>query len=127
VPSIVGLSVACTIAAERVAKDKIDVEMLRNNFEIAITTALPEARVNGAGAHRLPGSCSLTVPGIPASMVIANLARIALARDRLARPVLLILPTCLLQWGFHVRMQIALCASALDGKTQVRIPLMPHE
>jgi cysteine desulfurase len=70
------MGVASSIVSERVKKDRIDVEMMRNSFESIITTAVPNARVNGATVDRLPGSCSLTVPGIPASMLIANLLRI---------------------------------------------------
>jgi len=73
VPCIVGLSVACRLAVERVAKDEVDVQEVRNRFEASITVTLPQARINGASAKRLPGSCSLTIPGIPASMLIANL------------------------------------------------------
>jgi cysteine desulfurase len=73
VPSIVGMGVACSIVGERVDNDRRNVEMMRNSFERAIRTALPIARINGATASRLPGSCSLTIPDIPASMLIANL------------------------------------------------------
>jgi len=78
VPSIVGLGVACSIVRERVVRDEVELEMLRNSFEMAVTTAIPIARVNGANVRRLPNSCSLTIPGIPALMLIANLKQICI-------------------------------------------------
>ncbi len=79
VPSIVGIGVACSILSERIAKDMFDIAMMRNIFENAITTEVPGVRINGATVPRLPGTCSLTIPGIPAQMVIANLARICVS------------------------------------------------
>jgi len=74
VPIIVGLGVACSIARDRVPSDEAIVEIMRNSFENAVIAAVPNAQINGSGVRRLPGSCSLTVPGVPASMLIANLS-----------------------------------------------------
>jgi cysteine desulfurase len=76
VPSIVGIGVACGIVNDRVAKDMHDIEIMRNIFEKAIISEVPWVQINGANVPRLPGTCSLTIPGIPAQMVIANLDRI---------------------------------------------------
>lgn len=78
VPTIVGLGVACSIAEQQAEKDQEYVAMLRERFESAITRALPHSWINGARVCRLPGSCSLTIPGVPASMLIANLSGICI-------------------------------------------------
>ena len=79
VPNIVGLNVACKLAAELVATDATSIAQLRNSFEVALQRRVPISRINGVDVARLPGSCSITIPGVPASMMIANLPTICVA------------------------------------------------
>jgi cysteine desulfurase len=79
VPGIVGLSVACELAAERVATDVALIAQLRNSFEALLQRSVPSSRINGAGVARIPGSSSITIPDVPASMLIANLPSVCIA------------------------------------------------
>jgi len=79
VPGIVGLSIACRLAAERTATDATSISQLRNRFELLLQRRVPRSRINGVDAVRLPGSCSITIPDVPASMLIANLPSVCIA------------------------------------------------
>jgi cysteine desulfurase len=78
VPGIVGFGEACRLAMERVVKDEVSVRKVRHRFEDAVTTALPRAWINGNSENRLPGTTSLTIPDVPASMLVSGLANICI-------------------------------------------------
>ena len=78
VPGIVGFGEACNLAAGRVAKDAVSVGRIRLRFEDAVTKALPRAWINGNSEKRLPGTTSLTIPDVPASMLVLRLANICI-------------------------------------------------
>ena len=78
VPGIVGFGEACRLARERLPKDMHGIDALRHRFELAITQALPSAHINGSEVDRLPGTTSLTLPGLPASMLIANVPHLCI-------------------------------------------------
>ena len=79
VPSIVGVNVACRLAEERVTADATAIVQLRNTFEVLLQKRVPRSRINGADVARLPGACSVTISGVPASMLIANLPSLCIA------------------------------------------------
>lgn len=79
VPGIVGLGVACELARTNAGKDVNDIEGLRNYLETTVVTAIPGAWINGAGVRRLPGTCSLTIPEVPASVLISNLSPLCIS------------------------------------------------
>lgn len=79
VPGIVGLNVAFILAEERVTTDATSIAHLRNSFEVLLQKKISSSRINGVDAARLPGSCSITIPQVPASMLIANLSSICIA------------------------------------------------
>jgi cysteine desulfurase len=58
-PSIVALATAIT----KSTYSSHDVAALRHSFEKGITQVIPDAVINGAGADRLPGISSATIPG----------------------------------------------------------------
>ncbi len=58
-PSIVALATAIT----KSTYSSHDVAALRHSFERGITQVIPDAVINGAGADRLPGISSATIPG----------------------------------------------------------------
>ena len=72
VPGIVGFGKTCEIIQRYLTDDIRRITFMRDKFEKAVTHALPFSWVNGAEAPRLPGTCSLSIPGIPATMLIAN-------------------------------------------------------
>jgi cysteine desulfurase len=76
VAGLVGMGVAASLAAARAA----DLAFLeawsarRDAFERRLLAELPPGtRVNGAGAPRVPGTTSLTIPGLPAQEVLTYL------------------------------------------------------
>lgn len=79
VPGIVGLNVAFKLAEKRVATDAASIAQLRNCFEALLQKKITRSRINGVEASRLPGSCSITIPQVPASMLIANLPSVCVA------------------------------------------------
>jgi len=73
VPGIVGFGEACRLARQKLAEDGERIGGLRSSFEEAIARILPSVRINASHAERLPGTTSLTIPGIPATMLMANM------------------------------------------------------
>src|SRR5437016_7824623 len=57
--SIVGLGKAAEIALAKLAEEQTRVRNLRDRFEKALIEKIPGARVNGAGAPRLPNTSSV--------------------------------------------------------------------
>ena len=72
VPGIVGFGEACCIAEGELREEMSRIGGLRDQLEGALLAAIPGAAVNGAGAERLPGTLSITIPGIPADALMAN-------------------------------------------------------
>lgn len=79
VPGIVGLMTAFRLAQERVATDAAAIAQLRNSFEGLLQRKVPRSRINGVDVARLPGSSSITILDVPASMLIANLFSLCIA------------------------------------------------
>lgn len=73
VPAIVGFGRACRLASDLLQDDVTRISDLRAMCENDLLRKLPTARINARAASRLPGTISLTTPGIPADMLIANL------------------------------------------------------
>jgi len=63
VPGIVGLGKAAEVAGERLAEDAERLAALRDRLETTLLDGIPDARVNGSTAHRLPNTTNLTFPG----------------------------------------------------------------
>jgi len=72
VPGIVGFGEAMRLVEERGVDDSNRLRALRDDFEQRIKQTIPDVKTNGSLAERLPGTSSLTIPGIPASMLLAN-------------------------------------------------------
>lgn len=79
VPLLVGLGVACQLAAENLAQEIVRLQQLRDDLESHILQNLPNSSVNGNMQNRLPHNSSLTFQGIEAEMLIANLPTVALS------------------------------------------------
>src|SRR5215211_1730702 len=61
---------ASAIAAEELASEGERAGKLRERFLEVLRNSFPQARVNCAGAPRLPGSLSVTFPGVDADRVV---------------------------------------------------------
>jgi cysteine desulfurase len=62
-PGIAGLGAALEAALARREEEQPRIGALRDRLERGLTEAVPRARVNGAGAGRLPGTSSITFEG----------------------------------------------------------------
>ena len=75
----VGFGVACAVAREELDTEAKRVGALRDRLESKLKAAVPGARVNGAGAPRLPGNLNIALPGIDALELIAAVPEVALS------------------------------------------------
>lgn len=73
VPGILGFGVACDLR-RRYLRWAIDrMSWLRDRFEAQVRAALPEVRINGGGAPRVPNTSNLTFPGVDGMALVARL------------------------------------------------------
>jgi len=72
VPGIVGFGKACEICHFNLTKDMKKISKLRDFFESAIIKLIPDIKINGDIKNRIPGSSSITIPGIVAESIIIN-------------------------------------------------------
>jgi cysteine desulfurase len=72
-PGIAGLGAALEVAAAGVGKEGSRLLALRDRLEAGLVAAFPGARVNGAGAPRLPNTLSITMPGADAEALLMAL------------------------------------------------------
>jgi cysteine desulfurase len=79
VPGIVGFAKAGELALRRMEKDHIKMRRLHELFENSLTSKDFAVSYNGSRDSRLPGTISLTIPGIPADMLIANMPDICIS------------------------------------------------
>jgi cysteine desulfurase len=79
VPGIVGLGVACELCQELMSEESICIGRMRDSLEQRLIEAIPEVKRNGDLAERLPNNSSLTLPGVDAEALIANLPGLALS------------------------------------------------
>ncbi|ACL64520.1 aminotransferase class V [Anaeromyxobacter dehalogenans 2CP-1] len=69
-PGIAGLATALEAAVAAVAEEGPRLAGLRDRLEAGLLAAVPRARVNGAGAPRLPGTLSITFEGCDAEALL---------------------------------------------------------
>ena len=62
-PGVAGLAAALEAAVAGLPGEAERLRALRDRLEAGLLAALPGARVNGAGAERLPNTLSITLPG----------------------------------------------------------------
>jgi cysteine desulfurase len=69
-PGIAGLGAAIEAAVSRRAEEAERIAALRDRLEAGLLEVVPRARVNGAGAPRLPGTCSMLFEGCDAETLL---------------------------------------------------------
>ena len=79
VPAIVGFGCACQVAHDLVQSDAKRINLLRKKLESELLVTIPGSRVNASNVARLPGTISLTISGISADMLIANLPTVCIS------------------------------------------------
>ncbi|SHK21303.1 cysteine desulfurase family protein [Rhodothermus profundi] len=79
VPAIVGMGLAAELAAQTLEEESHRLQCLRDRLERALQEALPDLRINGAQAPRLPQTSSVTIPGVRADRLLATVRTLALS------------------------------------------------
>ena len=74
VPYIVGLAKALKMATENMKEEWVREETLRNYFEDEVSKRIPEIKINGKGARRLPGTSSITFKYLEGESMLLNLS-----------------------------------------------------
>lgn len=79
VPGIVGFAAACNLAQLQLSTEVSKVAQLRDLLEMSILARITDASVNGDVTNRLPGTTSITIPGVQADTLIANVPNICIS------------------------------------------------
>ena len=74
VPYIVGIAKALKMATENMKEEWVREETLRNYFEDEVSKRIPEIKINGKGARRLPGTSSITFKYVEGESMLLNLS-----------------------------------------------------
>ncbi len=76
---IVGLGVACRLAAEDLAAEAIRLPALRDRMQAGLQEAFPAAIVNGHPSLRLPNTLSISFPDLTAAAIIQRMPLVAVS------------------------------------------------
>lgn len=74
VPYIVGLAKALQMAVANMKEEWNREETLRDYFEDEVSKRIPEIKINGKGARRLPGTSSITFKYLEGESMLLNLS-----------------------------------------------------
>lgn len=75
VPGIIGLGKACELAKKSVEEETNKVRRLRDKLEREILAKVPDSRVNGIEAERLPNTSSISFEGVEGESILLMLDR----------------------------------------------------
>lgn len=75
VPGIIGLGKACELAKKSVDEETNKVRRLRDKLEREILAKVPDSRVNGIEAERLPNTSSISFEGVEGESILLMLDR----------------------------------------------------
>ncbi|HUC61000.1 MAG TPA: IscS subfamily cysteine desulfurase [Alphaproteobacteria bacterium] len=78
-PLIVGFGEACAIAGVEMAEEGKRLLALRQRLADGLMARVPELRINGDLAQRLPGNLNVSIPGVDAEALMAALPELALS------------------------------------------------
>lgn len=79
VAGTVGMGAAAAVCADRLPQEQAQVAALRDRLEAAMLEQVPNVWVNARNAPRLPGTSSITFPGLPADALMTAMPRIAVS------------------------------------------------
>ncbi|MFI4955543.1 MAG: cysteine desulfurase family protein, partial [Gammaproteobacteria bacterium] len=79
VSAITGFACACRLLVSVSAAEHESISNLREKCEEMLLTAIEGSSINGRSVPRLPGTISLTLPNIPADMLVANLQSVCVS------------------------------------------------
>jgi cysteine desulfurase len=78
-PGIVGLGAAAEICGKHFAEDFARVKTLRDRLERGLLEKIPQCRINGGGAERLPNTCNVAFDYADGEAVLHHLDRAGIA------------------------------------------------
>ena len=78
VQGIAGFGAACRLVPEWIEDSKRQ-EKLRDKFEEDLARMVPDASVNGAGAHRIPNTSNVRIDGVPSDALVSRLPSIEIS------------------------------------------------
>jgi cysteine desulfurase len=78
-PLCVGFGRACALAQDELSEESARVRALRDRLHAGLCEVLPEIRLNGAAEPRLSNNLNLSLPGIDAEDLLAEVPELALA------------------------------------------------
>jgi len=74
VPYIIGLGKACELARERLNDENTRVKALRDRLQAGLLSAIPNAKVNGANARRLPNTANISFEFVEGEAILLHLS-----------------------------------------------------
>lgn len=74
VPYIIGLGKACELARERLNDENTRVKALRDRLQAGLLAAIPNAKVNGANARRLPNTANISFEFVEGEAILLHLS-----------------------------------------------------
>ena len=116
VPGIIGFAKAGELALSRMAGDQVEIRKLHELFEHSLATRTFPVSFNGNRDNRLPGTISLTIPGVPADMLIANMPDICISTGA----------ACTAGAVSPSHVLLAMGMSSIDAESTVRISIGRH-
>jgi cysteine desulfurase len=78
-PLCVGFGAACALARQELADEAARLRRLRTRFYQGLRAVIEDVRLNGAPEPRLPGNLNVSLPGIDAEDLLAELPELALS------------------------------------------------
>ena len=79
IPGIVGFGCACRLFSGVLHKEMQRLTVLRRLCEEELLSSIPGSFVNGCSVQRLPNTISITIPEVPADMLMANLPTVCVS------------------------------------------------
>jgi len=79
VPGIVGFGEACRLVEDLLPEETPRLAQLRDSFERQLVHRVPDTGINGARGPRLPGTSSVTFPGLPADLLLSSCNNICIS------------------------------------------------
>ena len=73
VPSLIGLGVACELAAQKLETENTVVKFLRDKLENALLAQIPRCRVNGDRYNRLPNTSNISFEFVEGEAILLRL------------------------------------------------------
>jgi cysteine desulfurase len=79
VPGVVGLGVACDLAARRLDEENTRVRALRDRLEAGLLASAPNSLVNGHPERRLPNTCNVSFEYVEGEAILLLLSQAKIA------------------------------------------------